>query len=77
MIDTTTTRLRNHGIRLNIFASGTDFEFIDKRAESLFEDGVGFNAGRGLLVRPDQHILASVTTESDLYGIVSTHLGFN
>ena len=73
------TLLQKHcnmiGVRLNIWRLGVDFEII---RQSWFADEL-VNGG-GVLIRPDQHILARVSAETngeDLIMEVNNHLGIS
>lgn len=70
--------LSQRGVNLNMFAADEDFEFTTELHRELFANGVGLSNGGGLFLRPDQHILARLSSgttvgqmESDLLG----HLG--
>ncbi|CAP94022.1 hypothetical protein E8E15_010335 [Penicillium rubens] len=73
------TLLQKHcnmiGVRLNIWRLGVDFEIV---RQSWFADEL-VNGG-GVLIRPDQHILARVSAETngeDLIMEVNNHLGIS
>ena len=73
------TRLQEHcnivGVPLHIWRPGADFQIV---RQSWFADELA--NGGGVLIRPDQHILARVSTETngeDLVVEVNKHLGIS
>lgn len=70
--------LAQRRVKLNMFAAGEDFEFTNDLHRKLFADGVEFGSGGGLLLRPDQHILtrlSSETTAEEMEAEIVGHLG--
>lgn len=71
--------LAERKVKLRLCVSGTGFEFVDEKHAALFDDEGGFKSGGGLLVRPDQHILAVLgpeDTAEHLEMAVRGHIGF-
>ncbi|KAI0136212.1 FAD binding domain-containing protein [Xylariales sp. AK1849] len=72
--------LKRHNIQISLWASDTDFEFVYPKQEQLFAQGAQLADGGGILVRPDQHILAILDPEAstkDVGQLVLDHLGFS
>lgn len=66
------------GLRVKLACEEDDFEFVFSEQQQLFHEAGGFASGRGLLVRPDQHILAAVdpqATADDIVLVIRRHLG--
>ncbi|KAI8670217.1 hypothetical protein NCS55_00766800 [Fusarium keratoplasticum] len=66
------------GINMRLRSVDKDFDFVFEEQRTMFSDGSGISHGRGLLVRPDQHLLACVdekTTAEDLASLILAHLG--
>ncbi|OCL07710.1 hypothetical protein AOQ84DRAFT_294575, partial [Glonium stellatum] len=67
------------GLKLRLYAVGSDFDFVHEPHRTLFDIGASFDIGGGLLVRPDQHILSKLAPNAsveDLKFSLSQHLGF-
>ncbi|KAK9792807.1 putative FAD-binding domain-containing protein [Seiridium cardinale] len=70
-------RLQKRKIQIRLWAAGTDFEFVFPKHEQQFDEGSRLNNGGGILIRPDQHILAVLGPEhksSELERHVLHHL---
>ncbi|KAH7226035.1 hypothetical protein B0J15DRAFT_411436 [Fusarium solani] len=66
------------GINMRLRSVDEDFDFVFEEQRKMYSDGSGIFHGRGLLVRPDQHLLACVdekTTAEDLASLILAHLG--
>ncbi|KAJ4230735.1 hypothetical protein NW757_013967 [Fusarium falciforme] len=66
------------GINMRLRSVDKDFDFVFEEQRKMYSDGSGISHGRGLLVRPDQHLLACVdekTTAEDLASLILAHLG--
>lgn len=71
--------MNQQGVKVFLRAADEDFNFVGKEAASLFATQGNLNAGGGLLVRPDQHLLASVCpddNEHTLRRVICQHLGY-
>lgn len=67
-------------VRIRLYGSDVDFAFVQQYHRSLFDDGASFNAGGGLLVRPDQHVLAKLQPEvtvQEMALLLVEHLGLS
>lgn len=76
-VDELQTRLNARKIRLSLWASGLDFEFVFPHQKQLFLEEARILEDYGLLIRPDQHILALLrptSTVDDVEGLVMNHL---
>lgn len=72
------TKLKARGSDLGLWAAGSDFSFVYKSQLDLFDRGVGWLGGGALLVRPDQHVLGildSETTADEVVSLIRSHLG--
>lgn len=78
--DALQSRLSERNIEVILWVKDEDFSFVFPEQEKLFEDGVRFSAGGGILVRPDQHILTTVAASEALTALeryILQHLAFN
>ncbi|KAK6073120.1 FAD binding domain-containing protein [Seiridium cupressi] len=50
--------LQKRNIQIRLWVAGTDFEFVFQKHEQQFDEGSRLMNGGGILIRPDQHILA-------------------
>jgi len=70
--------MANWNLKLCLYAGDSDFDFVSRSHRELFESGAQLSTGGGLLVRPDQHILAMLTKCSsvkDMKSALREHLG--
>jgi hypothetical protein len=70
--------LSQRRIKVNMFAADEDFEFTNELHFKVFTEGVDFENGGGLILRPDQHILtrlSSSTTVEEIQVALIGHLG--
>lgn len=66
-------------IKVNLKASESDFEFVFPKQQQLFAQSTQIADGGGILVRPDQHILAITgpdDTVQEIEQVILSHLGF-
>ena len=65
-------------LKIDVFAAGTDFDFVQESHLVLFNEKGQFGRGGGVLVRPDQHILLDLRSDISAEEIASQmrqHLG--
>lgn len=65
-------------LKLSLYAADQHFEIIRSDHRALFNDGVQLSSGGGLLVRPDQHILTKLSSDTcflDMQLALEQHLG--
>lgn len=70
--------LHRSNVQLKVWSVDGDFEIVDVKQRDLFEAGAGLLNGGGLVVRPDQHIIARVKetmTAQDIAALIINHLG--
>lgn len=70
--------LHRSNVQLKVWSVDGDFEIVDVKQRDLFEAGAGLLNGGGLVVRPDQHIIARVKetmTAPDIAALIINHLG--
>ncbi|KAI1842426.1 hypothetical protein JX265_010416 [Neoarthrinium moseri] len=72
--------LKDRNIRIQLWASGTDFDFVFSPHRQLFDHQAGLQSGGAVLLRPDQHILAMLEaheSSSDIEQLIYNHLGLH
>lgn len=60
--------------KIRLWSVNEDFGFAFPEQEKQFRQGFGLDSGGGVLVRPDQHILAVLDEASFLEGHIYNHL---
>lgn len=63
-------------IKMCLRVAGEDFDFVDPKYAELFAAEAGLDAGGGLLVRPDQHLLRVVSSGDEGEDIAGAVLGY-
>jgi hypothetical protein len=72
------SRYAQSGPKVAVYALGADFELVPGPRADAWIDGAGLRNGGGLLVRPDQHILRQLQSETSAEEVLSSlesHLG--
>jgi 2-polyprenyl-6-methoxyphenol hydroxylase-like FAD-dependent oxidoreductase len=70
----------HHSLKFHIFKLGREFDLLPGAAGAAWAQDSGLKSGSGLLVRPDQHILAVLNPEtrsSDIFQLVQQFLGMS
>jgi hypothetical protein len=77
-IERVRSRFKGTGPTLNIRCLGDDFDVLKSSRSHPWVESAGLDAGGGLLVRPDQHILIPLrveTTSEDILQAFRAHIG--